>query len=737
MDVIGRDPNKLLQWVTDKTCFVPYRGVLRGEVGVLMDRRGNSLDRALLLYALIRSAGHQARLAHAELPADRAQELLERTRSASLCAVPDDTRSRAARARQVLAAASSTHKLEPSVLQHHVDALMREQERVVEEIQKRVGEQTAVIAAAAGPPRASTSGTASAGPMAVRDHWWVQWQSDTVWVDLDPMVQDQPLRGPLIAATETTQPGKPRDLPEDLQHVIDLRIVVERWRPGELREQQVLAHTLRPFELYGAHIVLSHQPLRWPSDLDFEQGGNRAVLFKQTALAQREWLPVLSIGRDQIVKSSFTDAGDVNTSPLAPILGGSAQDLGRSIGGLLGGRNAGQPVERQPQSVSQLSAVWIEYELRSPGDPVRKIRRQLFDLIGPASRSATKIAAPAISEEQRFDRSLHLLGTTEILPLASQLSADFLDHLTASSFLKNREVLLDVLRHGDTLDGPGLRDRVSKLTPLPGRLYNLALARNTWSRVRDRVYLDHPNVLSFHTLPGLNARGEPVVRHGFDIVENGVSVNRGVSNAFAVRLEQGVLDTNAEAVLVSGCGAGSPSPGCAEVDNVAEMFASRHDVNWLVVRGAMDTAWQRADVTADIRVRVEQDLAAGYVVVVPSRPGNPGSDVGLGWWRIQPETGHVLGTGRFGWGQSATENLIVLGGTVAFVCVLTKVASEVADDWNSPGEIRGRQSPWPDVIVCGLAGAVTVWFVPGATLTLGSWIFALLAGVLAGRTTRQ
>ena len=35
--------------VRSHTVWVPYRGLLRGATGVLMDRRGDSLDRAELL----------------------------------------------------------------------------------------------------------------------------------------------------------------------------------------------------------------------------------------------------------------------------------------------------------------------------------------------------------------------------------------------------------------------------------------------------------------------------------------------------------------------------------------------------------------------------------------------------------------------------------------------------------------------------------------------------------------
>src|SRR5208282_5744340 len=52
IDKVGKDPQKLFEWVRDNTYFVPYRGLLRGDRGVLMDRLGNSLDRAMLLYAM-------------------------------------------------------------------------------------------------------------------------------------------------------------------------------------------------------------------------------------------------------------------------------------------------------------------------------------------------------------------------------------------------------------------------------------------------------------------------------------------------------------------------------------------------------------------------------------------------------------------------------------------------------------------------------------------------------------
>jgi hypothetical protein len=53
VEVAGRDPVKLFEWVRDRTVWVPYSGTLRGATGVLLDRMGNSLDRSLLLADLL------------------------------------------------------------------------------------------------------------------------------------------------------------------------------------------------------------------------------------------------------------------------------------------------------------------------------------------------------------------------------------------------------------------------------------------------------------------------------------------------------------------------------------------------------------------------------------------------------------------------------------------------------------------------------------------------------------
>jgi hypothetical protein len=55
-------PEGAFAWVHDETRLVPYRGALRGPVGVLLDREGNSLDRALLLQDMFDALGYDTRI---------------------------------------------------------------------------------------------------------------------------------------------------------------------------------------------------------------------------------------------------------------------------------------------------------------------------------------------------------------------------------------------------------------------------------------------------------------------------------------------------------------------------------------------------------------------------------------------------------------------------------------------------------------------------------------------------
>ncbi len=80
---LGDDPETIFRWVRENTRWVPYRGALKGPVGVLLARQGNTLDRALLLARLLELAGHSVQIANGE-PSRRRLPDLEKVARASM-----------------------------------------------------------------------------------------------------------------------------------------------------------------------------------------------------------------------------------------------------------------------------------------------------------------------------------------------------------------------------------------------------------------------------------------------------------------------------------------------------------------------------------------------------------------------------------------------------------------------------------------------------------------------------
>jgi hypothetical protein len=74
---IGNEPEKVFAFVRDTVAYEPYTGCLRGSRGTLLALAGNSLDRAVLLKALLERNGFQTRLMRGELGVTEKKQLCE------------------------------------------------------------------------------------------------------------------------------------------------------------------------------------------------------------------------------------------------------------------------------------------------------------------------------------------------------------------------------------------------------------------------------------------------------------------------------------------------------------------------------------------------------------------------------------------------------------------------------------------------------------------------------------
>src|SRR5207247_2772475 len=129
-------------------------------------------------------------------------------------------------------------------------------------------------------------------------------------------------------------------------------------------------------ELIGKRIALRLVPIRWPRDLGLFKERNSLARLKETVLAQREWLPILEVDDQQFFKYSFSDSGavhDATAGGWAKEMDGDGQTVGGQIGDILVGHQGAEPKATMP---AEVTALWIDYEIRVPGERTRTIRRE-------------------------------------------------------------------------------------------------------------------------------------------------------------------------------------------------------------------------------------------------------------------------------------------------------------------------------------------------------------------------
>ena len=651
---VGQDRTALFEWVRDRTAFVPYNGSLRGPVGVLMDRLGNSFDRALLLAALLERAGREARLAVGSLDdAGRAKVMAaigSRPRPAGPALEPaDDSLARLAEAVGV----SDVH------LRAQFAKVEESRRALMTEAQARMASQTAAIKAAiAAPP------TAGAGSPALDEHWWVQVEEDGNWIDLDPTLSTAK-PGDTITSPQTTM--APTDVEDDRRHTLTVRVMAEVWRNGQRSDEPLLEHTFAPSKYHGQRIAVVNIPVDWPADSELLKADNIADAARTALIDQVEWIPVLKIGRGVVVKMSIDDHGELhdNSSPDA-----NTMRLGRNVARvtrqalqgamdlfsqLPGGAN--DPPEPKPARLDMVAFTrqWVEFELKAPGaDPVRS-RREIFDVLTAAERAGG--SRSPLTDQERFKRALALTGETELLPMFAEIPRAYTANLIATRLAAARPALLNLARAAGKPVPDSLKDQLSALEPLPGFLYSVADARFSWAATHGAAYLDQLNLIALRKEMRAPDNGSGLAsRDTVDFIANGVAAwpAQGV-DPFGVRVAQGVADTVVEGALMIQCSADRTD--CERGDNTSEVFAASGPAAWTMIRAGSSSPI--AAIPARAQALVQADLAQGYSILAPSAPMVVAGRPVATWWRVNPSTGETLGMSAEG-GSVSAENVITM-----------------------------------------------------------------------------
>jgi hypothetical protein len=624
VDALGPDPQKLFEWVRDRTWWAPYRGLLRGARGVMLDRVGSTLDRAVLLGDLMRRAGYTVRLAHAQLPEDRARELLGKVRS-----MPSQRRSpvapRPAAAERQRALESISPGLGRALQERAADsrrysdgggALVRSQtdqlRTMVKDVVTRNGaDDRAAIAA-------------------LQDHWWLEREEGGQWLAMDVLLPEAAVGTALTRTSETFEWKAGAEGPSISAsdwHNVRVRVVVERYQGGATSESTVLETVLRPAEVLEKPITLGHMSKPWPDVIPGSKVDPNAL--RNAALWVSEWVPYLRVGDELVAQSGFTESGDLKADPL-----GSKPQLGG--GGLFGGMD--EALGGGEDAEAYATAEWIDYEIRVPGQPNQQLRRPVFDLLGPARRSAAAAGFKVDTDALKLERFAALWSRTDILLQPCGFSWEYAAHLALAGAVANQGALRELAQERDDARvrsrAAALLLRVTGWGPLP----SLAASRSGLSRQPGDWFVDRPDVLNYRLDLVVANPGQVVARETIDIASNAIGVRRGSgSNPFEVRLEQGVTDTVAEMLTL-----GSDLRMAANTASIFSRTAAAAGSS-LVIGPRKADAVRDLEWPADASARLAEDVGAGFMAVAPRRPVLLDGDQRVGWWRIDPESGETIG----------------------------------------------------------------------------------------------
>ncbi len=643
LNTVGTDPAMLFQWVRDNTSLIPYRGSLRGHIGVLMDRLGNSLDRALLLHRLLTLSGHKTRLVRGRLTRKAAEAVLKTP--GPLQGIQPDAGMRALDFKTMPHEYADAYGLCPTDLETMAQTMRAEQQRRYEELSQLVEDQADLLIDLLGTLTESCTAERNAAIHALQDHWWLEWQGPSGWIALDPSLPEA-LPGESLTDVDAVVQG-PEDLePKDLHRVI-IRVQIERSNAGRLEVETVLEHTLQPSQLFGKRVRLCHIPLHWPEGLSLSKPGKLRENFKAAVLKQDEWLPVLSVGEDRIWQSSFTAAGTVNASPGKEPASEMGDGLREGFGMLV-------PVSKEPQTKPCLTAVRIVFDMPSPQGR-RSTQRTLFDIKTFEDVENDGSLQAERSQEQIIQRNMAFFEVIEGMIPVCRISDNYLKSLLYNAVLDNRKAITALFDFFFSSNPAVFLNKADHMDIPPLPLFAFGAKRMPTS-----IFIDEPNILCHHQGMTFDFHTDLlIVYSGLDIIKNDVAaLGKDTAHPIQTVIRSGVWDSFLESYLMS------PMGQYGSLESICRQMMA-HDSQWRRVSTADHPLLNALNPLA--RSIIHNELAQGFIIIVPETDlwgDHPAESL---WWRIDPASGATLIMGHKGWGQAYSEYVKTLDATMSIL----------------------------------------------------------------------
>jgi hypothetical protein len=615
LEKVGRDPGKIAEWVKNNTAWVPYSGVLRGPRGVLLDRVGSDLDRNLLLAQLVCQSGFDVRLARTELLESEAKQRLQLQAKFKLPVVESSDPS------EIFAKMLATSDRESDQLCKLIKTALRAEDFSPEQVN------------------------------AARDHWWLQVNLGRGLVDMDLALSADTGKATHLGTGKVTNfacsfPDLTAKLPADIFHVVELQVTIERWESGKLKEDTAITWGFKTWDDPEIHVYLQHSfenaaeigKLFSAAGADAPEAGKASRVLLKT----KKWQPSLMVNGRFRGPKVFDDAGVVSDAP-----NDGAASVGKSVragfGGLTGVSSGADT--KKPQAV--LTAEWLDISIKSPGYPVQVVRREIFDSLGPAKRAIARnaeIEMPVIDESAGIRRALAMAGRSDNLIATARYPFEYMVLRKCMPFLENRSALIQTFREGS---GKGRWQAIRSCLD-PNLIAQLNYSRSFGSN-HLVCYIDRPNIMRQLILPTQQPNGKFGWEFISDFAFNSSAGWPGTGeNRLLASVHRGVADTACEAIAVGRIGKVTQQP---DIRSTVVLFSGLKDSDLVLVQKSTDDVLTKLQIPEDVRQRIADDVARGYLVVLP-KVAVQGR---MGWWRTDPKTGVTIGVMDNGYCNDSAE----------------------------------------------------------------------------------
>ncbi len=353
VDSLDFDPESATAFVRDSIVYQPYPGTLRGVAGTLRAGAGNSLDQAILLANLLKTAGLDARIARGTLGDTDALRLLRSTSQAA----PGDSLDYM---QKTLAANFGDQAAQPP------DAVAWKSTRLAGETGKLV--DTLKLSLQNAGIDLSTSDVQATWLPIARQYFWVQYRDGPAqgWQDAHPAFGANPTPQGLAAEEYFAD-----SVPEKYQHRLTVSAWVGQWLAGKIETRQIMTPWTRPVANLDAEAIRYRNA---PSGLNLDNAGDLKSVIEESQML----VPMLN---DATAPGAM--AFDLRGRVIDPMALGGGAGVFQTMGDKMGNATSGLMDRKDKQPAMALNSMWLEFTFTAPGGAKTTYRRYL---VGAANR---------------------------------------------------------------------------------------------------------------------------------------------------------------------------------------------------------------------------------------------------------------------------------------------------------------------------------------------------------------